>query len=409
MNRRYLPYLLRLLPLIFCIPPLYENFSAYFTSLIADDTWSWSYGQGDFIEYWSAFQLLLEGQNPYSPPLMLEIQKNLGPRGEPMMMWNPPWLLIMFAPLLSFEFSLSAKIWSIANVVAFWSVPLFIIPEKSKVNALILLASFLFMLCFPPFWMGLKLGQISGFLTLGTALYFLGIKQRKASFLGFSLLFLSLKVQLFLLPLTLFAWWILKERSCRKFILSAGPLLALIIITLVVAPNSLYAWVSTIGNQHTIEGVQAPNQWITASLSSVTSYYFFPDGSPFRLFFSRLMSLLPVPILFGYLVIHQPLKISDGFISLIVLLSVVLSPFCWFFDNSILIVPFLALFHLKTNDSDSPSTLVLFLLSSLLAVTFYLSEKFIFHHQLFWFAPLFLILLMSYLNTGKRCIISDHE
>jgi hypothetical protein len=72
---------------------------------MASPSFSWSYGQGDFAEYWSAFQLFVENKNPYSPSLTLETQRVFGPCVEPILLWNPPWLLVLFSPLLSFDFT----------------------------------------------------------------------------------------------------------------------------------------------------------------------------------------------------------------------------------------------------------------------------------------------------------------
>jgi hypothetical protein len=54
----------------------------------------------DFIEYWAAARLLLEGQNPYDPALLHPLQLANGRQtDEAVMMWNPPWTLTIVQPL----------------------------------------------------------------------------------------------------------------------------------------------------------------------------------------------------------------------------------------------------------------------------------------------------------------------
>ena len=54
-----------------------------------------AFGNRDFIEYWSAFQLFRSGANPYDASLIkqLETQHGLPASSDPILFWNPPWLL----------------------------------------------------------------------------------------------------------------------------------------------------------------------------------------------------------------------------------------------------------------------------------------------------------------------------
>ena len=59
----------------------------------------------DFIEYWSAAQLNLAGQNPYSSEQIWTIEKAQGwVEDIPLMMWNPPWTLTFILPFGSSYF-----------------------------------------------------------------------------------------------------------------------------------------------------------------------------------------------------------------------------------------------------------------------------------------------------------------
>src|SRR5262245_2694716 len=62
-------------------------------------------GTDDFIEYWTAGQLLRAGENPYDFKRLHELQLQLGsPHDFPIIMWNPPWLLVWIYPVLLLDF-----------------------------------------------------------------------------------------------------------------------------------------------------------------------------------------------------------------------------------------------------------------------------------------------------------------
>src|SRR5262245_54052354 len=47
----------------------------------------------DFVEYWAAGRLLADGENPYDPEKVKDLEKEAGRTEEPILMWNPPWAL----------------------------------------------------------------------------------------------------------------------------------------------------------------------------------------------------------------------------------------------------------------------------------------------------------------------------
>src|SRR4051794_17668136 len=65
--------------------------------LLADPT---IWPPDDFIEYWAAAKLTLDGNNPYDPAQLLPLQVANGRQtDEAVMMWNPPWSLTVVLPL----------------------------------------------------------------------------------------------------------------------------------------------------------------------------------------------------------------------------------------------------------------------------------------------------------------------
>ena len=404
MKKQYLLSFIGVLPLAFCIPALTTHVIDLFHSLTASPSFGWSYGQGDFAEYWSAFQLCVQNKNPYSPALMLETQRVFGPRTEPMMMWNPPWLLALFSPLLAFDFTNSAKVWSVANAVAYLSAAVITLASTETVQRKriqLLATCALFTLCFPPIWMCLKLGQIAGFLTFGLSLFIFGIKHQKRVPLGLSFLFLSLKPHLFILVCAFLVWWVVREKRFIWIIPSLSPFLGLIVLTGFIAPHSLTSWIAVINNQESITGVLSPNEWITASLLSLATNILFPDDAPLRLNIIQLLTILSVLAMFFYLTKSRGPTLTDERISLITALSVALSPFSWFFDHAVLLVPLILICNAVLQIKSRQSVFIISLFSMLIALASYSADRITFHHELFWFSPMFTLIIIIHMRQRR--------
>ena len=77
-----------------------------------------NFGENDFIQYWTAFQLHLNGLDCFDPKAVFELQKELAWKElRPLVMWNPPWILVLLSPIMFFDFILSAKLFLILNIV----------------------------------------------------------------------------------------------------------------------------------------------------------------------------------------------------------------------------------------------------------------------------------------------------
>src|SRR5215471_2686853 len=63
------------------------------------------FGENDFVEYWAAYRLYREGRDMYDPAAVLEKERTAGWKEEsPLMMWNPPWILPLIAPVGEADF-----------------------------------------------------------------------------------------------------------------------------------------------------------------------------------------------------------------------------------------------------------------------------------------------------------------
>src|SRR5262245_36102371 len=58
----------------------------------------------DFMAFWTAGKLHVEGHNPYDQAAVREIQTSeVAGVGEAVMMWNPPWTLAVCTPFAFFS------------------------------------------------------------------------------------------------------------------------------------------------------------------------------------------------------------------------------------------------------------------------------------------------------------------
>ena len=128
----------------------------------------------DFVEYWAAARLTLDGANPYDPALLLPLQRAAGrDTDEAVMMWNPPWSLAVVLPLGWLPARAAQLLWLAVNLAAIgfcgdrlwlrlggdrdrrwvgWAVALAFLPtlfalQSGQIGPLLLLGAVLFLEC----------------------------------------------------------------------------------------------------------------------------------------------------------------------------------------------------------------------------------------------------------------------
>jgi len=222
----------------------------------------------DFVEYWSAGQLNLAGQNPYDPDLLFPLQKAVGWIGsEPDMMWNPPWTLSVVMPFGIFSYRLSWLLWMAASFAAMWvsSVWIWRIYEGDSTTEKWLppIIAFTFM----PVFMALNIGQITPFILLGLA-GFLYFEQSRRDFIAGVFLFLmTIKPHVFFLMGGISLLWLLRQRRWR---IGMGLIVAVLLGTLIAFipnPDVLSHYLSTIQ-------ADQPTHWLTPSWGTVLRMIF---------------------------------------------------------------------------------------------------------------------------------------
>ena len=169
-------------------------------------------GVRDFAAYWASAQLLLAGQNPYSPAALWNIQKNLGLQEDaPLVMWNPPWTFAVTAPFALLDFATGQFLWLVLHVfLLFVSARLLwsIYGESADRYRL----AWLLTVTFVPSVFVLVIGQIAPLVLVGFA-GFLYFERRGKNFTAGALLALTLvKPHFVYLFWLVFALWLCERR-----------------------------------------------------------------------------------------------------------------------------------------------------------------------------------------------------
>lgn len=91
-------------------------FTAQIRTFLSDPT---IWPPDDFIEYWAAAKLTLNGENPYDAKLLLPLQQANGrDTDKAVMMWNPPWSLPAVLPLGLVPAREAQLVWLAVNFAA---------------------------------------------------------------------------------------------------------------------------------------------------------------------------------------------------------------------------------------------------------------------------------------------------
>jgi len=361
-------------------------------------------GTWDFVQYWSGYRAVSKGLDPYQPVNLIPIQTSVGvEESKLIMMWNPPWVLVLLSPVLQFEFFNAASLWFILSfccLAVSTQIALSSVTSRPSFYERCLVLAIL--IPFLPAHQGLKYGQLEGLLTLGTALLFFGLKRKDALASGFGIALLTINPHLFFLMLVLLP--LFPKPGIKSLSRLLLPSLFLVLLAELFFRGSLSMWVQAM-LIHT-PSVPNPINWRSSSfgdfLRGVCEYYY---G------FSPLWPRLFVPLLFFGLSVMYIFR-SEGkrlgpekLFILLLPLSIFSAPYSWSFDQSVILVSQVAVTVMALH-SPCSAKLKFILIASVFCLnvfTLILSGLFFTHqHHLFWH-PLacFMILVIVLRQVGK--------
>lgn len=293
------------------------------------------FGTNDFIEYWTAFQAISEGFNPYDPSTLLRLQQHVG-REDPLalMMWNPPWTLTLLSPFLVKTFSDASTRFLALNFVllAFFCELARQLVSKTisrRISPTLLLGA----VASYAIYLTLSLGQIGLLLTVGIVIFVMGVAERKSFLLSVGALLISLKPHFFLLLGIFVIWRAWKLKEFRSLVCMCATVGTAAIITEAHWPDITARWLYALTSTEPSSATVPVAFWQGSTLLSFLRERFGLGAASWPI---RTFSFLTITGYIGYLSVSR--RASLGTLGALdaTMLSAVFSPFGWLFDFSIL-------------------------------------------------------------------------
>jgi hypothetical protein len=193
----------------------------------------------DYVEYWAAGRLNLSGANPYSPEELTLLENQAGRFFQvPVMMWNPPYTLVIAMPLALLPYPISRMIWLILNIAllllsADWAWRAFGGPQRYRWLA------WLLCLAFAPSLNALGSGQIAILLFVGAAGFLYYHREGKLWQAGMLAALMAVKPHSLYLFWVLLLLWTLSRRKWSVLFSAAGTLISGIAVASILNPSLL--------------------------------------------------------------------------------------------------------------------------------------------------------------------------
>lgn len=290
------------------------------------------FGEQDFVQYWTAFHFFINGQNPYEISATQALQCALGHScKEPLVSWNPPWLLILMAPVLWLPFAVAAKVWTIAGLVMGIAAALLIAECFSRDQRVVLYA-FAGTLINLPLLLSLGFGQIGLFLMFAAALLLHGrVKTGSLVEQSIALVILSVKPHLLFLLAVALLWDEL--RLCRASLIGSvtAVLAAMILLVFIVNPLAVTAYVDHLFGDARGDGVIGLASLNTPTVANFIRIGVWPLLGQHANLFLAVVPLVSVLVLVWWCLRH-PIPVWLHRAPLLLALSPWLAPYGWAYD-----------------------------------------------------------------------------
>jgi hypothetical protein len=224
--------------------------------------------QGDFIRYWAAGRVFVQGENPYGAREMLQTEKELGwQKTEPHMMWNPPWTLPFLLPFALMPFWVARAAWFLISVVILASYAGSLWRHYGGSTGRAWLAG-LGTFVFVPTVSALIGGQISPLVLAGLGGFLWAIKREYFGLAGAFTVLITVKPHVLYLFWVFFLLWIFKQRLLRTLYGAAIAFLLSCALVIYVNPRVLFDYVEAIRSGSNLLDWQTPTWGVALHMIS---------------------------------------------------------------------------------------------------------------------------------------------
>ncbi|MBS1804705.1 MAG: DUF2029 domain-containing protein [Acidobacteria bacterium] len=275
----------------------------------------------DFVEYWAAGKLLVQGKDPYASDAVWSLEYSAGSR-FPVIPMNPPFFMWMVAPLGFLNFDTAARFWLLLQLASV-GVSIWVIAKLHERRQAAL--AWVLGLSFSPILINILIGQIGVFLLLAVSLFLLLHKQHPL-LAGIALLPCAAKPHLFLPFGIVILLWAIRSKA---YAVLAGFFAALFLTSAAVWLVNHQVWSQWIAFVHLSKPAETPI-W---NLSRMFRLAVGPQKA--------WVQFLPVSAACIWGTVYF-FKRRDRWIwldhgLLLLLVSVLCAPYSWFTDEAVLL------------------------------------------------------------------------
>jgi len=282
----------------------------------------------DFVQYWSAGRLTIDGANPYDPRQIMDIERLVNPSMPvTIMMWNPPWTLSLIMPFSLLDYRTARTVWALIQMAlvigsAGWLWHFY--GGQASTACLVALAALLF----PAALISLGIGQISPVVLFGLCAFFYFEERGRDMSAGVAAAMTLVKPHLVYLVWAAILLWSIHRR--RWGVLTGA---ALATTALMIAPELL--------DRNIVR------QYLDAMNSYPPDYYLAPTAGTLARLLLGWERYWPqfLPNLIGvvWLVWYWWPRRNDwkwkDHLPVILVVSVLASAFGWLFDQVVFLIP----------------------------------------------------------------------
>jgi Glycosyltransferase family 87 len=352
----------------------------------------------DFVEYWASGYLNLTGGNPYDVTQMLALERSVGwDEDNALMMLNPPWILsyAMLWGMFGYEFSRYLCFIVQICLVCLCAILLWNNYSGDKKGEWV---SWLILLSFGPILHALRSGQVTLMVLLGSVGFLHFIRRNSDFWAGAMASLVLYKPHLsYLFVLAVLVWAISRKRY-RVLLGMFTALFAATCLAWLVNPQLIAQYIQML-NFYPLEN------WMTATMGATIRLLLDPYQYTLQ-FFPAIAGII-------WLVVYWLLKRKDfdwiTGLPVILLVSIVTTPYGWTLDFSVLavcVVRIAVLINTRPGTIGKVIVVITYWIANLLLIAYSASQNW------FWWFPSFLLVwylfALKYLTrTGFKFPGSD--
>jgi len=349
-------------------------------------------GKGDFLAYWSAAHLFISGDNPYDQSAMTILQQSTSPEifsqgGMLLNAWNPPWLILILAPLGVLPYQIAAILWIFSNTIVI-GITIIISWQMctGTHSSRGILFAFIAGYLFGETISYLAIGQITMLVSLGMVLSIWWLDHKSDMLAGAVLLLTLVKPQISYFFLLILVIWIIQNRRWKVI---EGFFIALstsLIIYWIIHPSWVKDYITLISN---LPYSSLYTSTIGSFIASIFHIKIFNFSAILLLFFIKpLLNILN----------------RDGWLTsmnLALLVSLPLSPFGFSFDQIVILPAIVQVIAWLWDYKFSMKTTAIIICSLILFYALDLKMHSIIKLENYWFFIIPIAFLAIYIITWK--------